>query len=52
MARHTPRIEEAGSGLGLTIVAELTEVMGGTVSITARRPTGTRFIVQLPATEH
>ena len=51
VARHTPRIEEAGSGLGLTIVAELTEIMEGTVSVTARRPTGTRFTVQLPATE-
>ncbi|MXY77842.1 MAG: HAMP domain-containing histidine kinase [Acidimicrobiia bacterium] len=52
VARRTPRIEESGSGLGLTIVAELTEVMGGAVSVTARRPTGTRFTVQLPTTEH
>ena len=51
VARHTPRIKEAGSGLGLTIVAELTEVMGGKVSVTARRPTGTRFTVQLPVRE-
>ena len=51
VARRTPRIEEAGSGLGLTIVAELTEVMGSKVSVTARRPTGTRFTVYLPASE-
>ncbi|MCY4621282.1 MAG: HAMP domain-containing sensor histidine kinase [bacterium] len=50
VARHMPRIEEAGSGLGLTIVAELTEVMEGKVSVTARQPTGTRFTVQFPAT--
>ncbi|MXZ67554.1 MAG: hypothetical protein F4Z17_00810 [Acidimicrobiia bacterium] len=40
---------EAGSGLGLTIVAELAEVMGGKVSVTARQPTGARFTVQFPA---
>ena len=28
VARHAPRVEEASSGLGLTIVAEPTEVMG------------------------
>ena len=49
VARHMPRIEEAGSGLGLTIVAERTEVMEGKVSVTARQPTGTRFTVQFPA---
>ena len=46
-----PRPKEAGSGLGLTIVAQLTEAMGGKVSVTARRPTGTRFTVDLPARE-
>jgi len=50
VARHRPWIE-AGSGLGLTIVAELAEVMGGKVSVTARQPTGTRFTVQFPATD-
>ena len=50
VARHTPRIEEAGSGLDLTIMADLTEIMGGKVSVTARQPTGARFTVQFPAT--
>lgn len=48
--RAVPRIKKAGSGLGLTIVAELTEVMGGEVSVTAREPTGTRFTVQFTTT--
>ena len=51
VARHTPQPRESGSGLGLTIVAQLTEAMGGTVSVSARRPTGTRFTVVLPASE-
>ncbi len=51
VARHTPQPKEAGSGLGLAIVAELTEAMGGRVGVDARYPTGTRFTVELPATE-
>ena len=51
VARHTPQPKESGSGLGLTIVAQLTEAMGGRVSVTARRPTGTRFTVELPTRE-
>ena len=51
VARHTPRPREAGSGLGLTIVAQLTEAMGGKVGVAARQPTGTRFTVELPARE-
>ena len=51
VARHDARPEESGSGLGLTIVAQLTEAMGGRVSVTARRPAGTRFTVELPARE-
>ena len=51
VARHTPQSKESGSGLGLTIVAQLTEAMGGKVSVSARHPTGTRFTVELPAGE-
>ena len=50
VARHRPQVTEAGSGPGLTIVAELNEVMKGEVSVTTRQPTGTRFTVQLPVT--
>ena len=51
VASNAPRSKESGSGLGLAIVAQLTEAMGGTVGVTARRPTGTRFTVELPAGE-
>jgi len=51
VARRKPQPKESGSGLGLTIVAQLTEAMGGKVSVTARQPTGTRFTVELPARE-
>lgn len=51
VARHAPRIEGSGSGLVLTIVAELTEVMGATASVTARPPAGTGFNGQFLATE-
>ncbi|MYB28888.1 MAG: HAMP domain-containing histidine kinase [Acidimicrobiaceae bacterium] len=51
VARRKPQPKESGSGLGLTIVAQLTETMGGKVSVTARQPTGTRFTVELPARE-
>ena len=48
-ARRPSRLREPGSGLGLTIVAQLTETMGGNVGVTARQPSGTRFVVELPA---
>ena len=51
VSRRTPRPKEASSGLGLTIVAQLTEAMGGTASVSARLPAGTRFTVELPARE-
>lgn len=51
VARHTPQAKASGSGLGLTIVAQLAEAMGGKVSVTVRQPTGTRFTVELPARE-
>jgi len=37
-----------GSGLGLAIVKELTERMGGTVSIDSEVGRGTTFVVRLP----
>lgn len=40
-----PRI---GSGLGLAIVKELTERMGGTISVDSERGRGTTFVVRLP----
>jgi signal transduction histidine kinase len=41
-----PRI---GTGLGLAIVKELTERMGGTVSVRSTLDEGTTFVVRLPA---
>ena len=38
-----------GSGLGLAIVKELTERMGGTVSVESERGRGTTFVVRLPS---
>src|SRR5581483_7487435 len=40
-----PRV---GSGLGLAIVKELTERMGGSVSVDSERGRGTTFVVRLP----
>jgi signal transduction histidine kinase len=40
-----PRI---GSGLGLAIVKELTERMGGSISVDSERGRGTTFVVRLP----
>lgn len=37
-----------GSGLGLAIVKELTERMGGTISVESERGRGTTFVVRLP----
>jgi DNA-binding response OmpR family regulator len=37
-----------GTGVGLALVRELTEWMGGTVSLSSDRETGTRFTVSLP----
>ena len=48
---HSPA-RQAGSGLGLTIVKELTEAMGGRVRVEspAGRDGGTRVVVTLPLT--
>lgn len=39
---------ETGSGLGLTIVKHLVEIMGGKISIKSQINTGTRFTIHLP----
>jgi signal transduction histidine kinase len=36
-----------GTGLGLAIVRQLTEAMGGTVSVTSKPGEGARFVVTL-----
>lgn len=38
----------SGTGLGLAIVAEIVELHGGTIAITANEPTGCRVVVALP----
>jgi two-component system, OmpR family, sensor histidine kinase MprB len=38
----------AGAGLGLAIVRELTEAMGGSASVENLAPSGARFTVRLP----
>ena len=40
-----------GTGLGLAIVKELTEAMGGSVSVESAPGRGTRFVVRLPEAE-
>ena len=37
-----------GSGLGLSIVKSLLDLMGGTVSVHSEKGTGTEFVVSLP----
>jgi signal transduction histidine kinase len=40
---------QVGTGLGLAVVKELTEAMGGRVTVTSSPGRGTRFAVTLPA---
>ena len=39
----------AGAGLGLHIVRNLVEAMGGTVTVRANQDRGSTFVVRLPA---
>jgi PAS domain S-box-containing protein len=39
-----------GAGLGLSIVQQLCELMGGSISVTSIRGEGSRFVVELPLT--
>ena len=44
-----PTRKAGGTGLGLALVKELTELMRGTVSVESRLGAGTTFRVELPA---
>ena len=41
--------ELGGTGLGLAIVKHIVEGLGGRVWVEANMPTGSRFVVRLPA---
>jgi two-component system OmpR family sensor kinase len=47
---RTPAARRIGTGLGLAIVKELSERMGGTVTVRSAPGQGTTFVVRLPAT--
>lgn len=49
--RIQPKRSESSTGLGLTIVRELTIAMGGTVTVTRNTDRGTRFEVRFPLTD-
>ncbi len=43
--------KERGTGLGLAIVNRIVSEHGGTIRVEDNRPTGTRFIVELPTAD-
>lgn len=45
-----PKRSESSTGLGLTIVRELTTAMGGSVGVTRNAGRGSRFEIRLPLT--
>jgi signal transduction histidine kinase len=47
-SEQTRHHDQAGAGLGLALVKELIEAMGGTVSVTSRLGEGSCFTVSLP----
>ncbi len=42
------RTEYQGTGLGMSIVKNLVEQMGGTIEVTSRRNVGTTFVITIP----
>ena len=47
-AKNAKALDEAGTGLGLTIVRDLVDRYGGRVSVESREGEGTSFTVMLP----
>jgi signal transduction histidine kinase len=48
-APESRRLNKAGSGLGLSIVAHILKLHNGWVHVEGASPRGTRFLVQIPA---
>lgn len=42
------RADQAGAGIGLTLVKGLTEAMGGEVSVESEPGAGSRFLLRMP----
>ena len=48
VAQHYRPIRPEGSGLGLTIVREIVDAMGGTIEVRSTPGSGTSFSVEIP----